>query len=634
MSNLLRQTLPAVATLFLAASGFAAETHRVEGAALEAHRFAAGAIEAIPQLAYNPTAVLVRFEDGATEEYKQAVRAMVGDGSFRVVETALGSELVNIKVRVDVAIERLSPWVLYAERDWVVRKSLTPNDPSFVNTWGMNNTGQTVNGDPGVANADINAPEAWNTFTGNANFKIAIIDTGTQYTHPDLAANIFNNTAELVNGIDDDGNGYVDDIRGWDFFSIDNNPDDTDGHGTHTAGTVGAVGNNGVGVAGVNWACKLVPLRFLGPTGGFTSDAVLAVNYCRTNNIKVSNNSWGGGGFTQTLFDAINNAKTVGHLFVAAAGNSNINMEVSQQYPGGYNLDNIICVAAMTNDNTRATFSNYGSVSVDLGAPGQTILSTYFGSAYAYLSGTSMACPHVAGAAAMVYGFNPTWTYTQVRSRLLTTTRPVAVLSGVVATGGILDLAAAIGTAPGGNTAPTVTITTPSANITVTTGSSVTFAGSASDVQDGNLSAGLVWTSSLIGQIGTGATFSTTALTVGTHTITARATDAGGLQGTATRTVTVQNPTAPTAPSNFAATRLSAGVARLTWRDRSNNETGFEIERQQQSGATWINTTTIMTAANATTINNTAAVGVFRYRIRAVNGSAASAWSAYRQVTL
>jgi len=143
-----------------------------------------------------------------------------------------------------------------------------------------------------------------------------------------------------------------------------------------------------------------------------------------------------------------------------------------------------------------------------------------------------------------------------------------------------------------------------------------------------------VWTSSLIGQIGTGATFTTTALTVGTHTVTARATDLGGLQGSATRTITVQNPTAPRAPSNFAAARLSAGVARLTWRDRSNNETGFEIERQFRSGSTWTNTTYTMTAANATTTNITAGVGVFRFRIRARNGTAASAWSAYRQVTL
>jgi len=632
---LLRPTLSLVAAFALASTSFATESLHAEASALAAHRFAAGAIEAIPQLAYNPTAVLVRFEDGASEEYKQTVRALVGDGSFRIVESGLGIELVNTKLRVEVAIERLSPFVQYAERDWVVRKSATPNDPGYSQLWGMHNTGQTVNADPGIAGADINAPEAWDTYTGDANFKIAIIDTGVQYTHPDLAANIWTNPGEIAgNGIDDDANGYVDDTRGWDFFSIDNNPDDTDGHGTHTAGTVGAVGNNGVGVAGVAWRCKLIPLRFLGPTGGFTSDAVLAVNYCRTNNIKVSNNSWGGGGFTQSLFDAINNAKTVGHLFVAAAGNSNINMEVSQQYPGGYNLDNIVCVASTTNNDTRSSFSNYGSTSVDLGAPGSTIYSTYLNGGYAYLSGTSMASPHVAGAAALVYGQNPAWTYTQVRSRLLTTTRAVTGLAGVVATGGVLNLQAAVSTAPPGNTAPTVTITAPSANITTTTGTAVTFAGSANDTQDGVLTANLVWTSSLIGQIGTGATFTTTALTVGTHTITARVTDSGGLQGTATRTVTVNNPTAPVAPSNLAVTRQSAGVARITWRDRSNNETSFEIERQQNVGGVWTNTTFFSSPANTTATTNTAGVGSWRYRIRARNGTAASAWTGYRTVTL
>jgi hypothetical protein len=177
-------------------------------------------------------------------------------------------------------------------------------------------------------------------------------------------------------------------------------------------------------------------------------------------------------------------------------------------------------------------------------------------------------------------------------------------------------------------------ITAPSANLTTTTGTAVTFAGTANDTQDGVLTANLVWTSSLIGQIGTGGTFTTTALTVGTHTITARATDSAGLQGTATRTVTVNNPTAPVAPSNLAVTRQSAGVASITWRDRSNNETSFEIERQQNVGGVWTNTTFFSSPANSTATTNTAGVGSWRYRIRARNGTAASAWTGYRTVTL
>ena len=292
------------ARLFLAASLLPATPvfAQSELDPLAAQHFATAVLERHPQLSFNPIGVLVRFAPDAGEGYRETVRALVGDGVLKTYPEQPGLELIHTRIGVQRALELLQGTVLYAEPDFVVRAVNTPNDPFFNLEWGMHNTGQTVNGDPGSAGADINAPEAWNTFTGDASFKIAIIDTGTQYTHPDLAANIWSNPGEIAgNGVDDDANGYVDDIRGWDFFSIDNNPDDPSGHGTHTAGTVGAVGNNGVGVAGVNWSCKLVPLRFLGPSGGYTSDAILAVNYCTTKSIKVSNNSWGGGGFSQAI---------------------------------------------------------------------------------------------------------------------------------------------------------------------------------------------------------------------------------------------------------------------------------------------------------------------------------------------
>src|SRR5688572_29550915 len=163
--------------------------------------------------------------------------------------------------------------VEYAEKNWVVHRSQTiPNDGFFSLQWGIHNTGQSINGTPGIVDADIDGVEAWDVTIGSAGFVVAIIDTGTQWSHPDLDANIWSNPGEIAgNGVDDDGNGYADDVRGWDFYNDENNPDDIDGLGTHTAGTVGAEGNNGVGVAGVNWQCKLVPLRFLGPQGGFTS---------------------------------------------------------------------------------------------------------------------------------------------------------------------------------------------------------------------------------------------------------------------------------------------------------------------------------------------------------------------------
>ena len=286
-----------------------------------------------------------------------------------------------------------------------------PNDTYFNLEWGLHNTGQTIQGQVGIADADIDCPEAWDLSTGNASFVIADIDTGMQWTHPDLDGNVWSNPGEIAgNGIDDDGNGYIDDTRGWDFYSVDNNPDDGDGHGTHTAGTIGAEGNNGIGVVGVNWQCKIMPLRFLGPFGGSTSDAILAVNYAAAKGVRVSNNSWGGGGFSQGLFDAINAAKAVGHVFVAAAGNNGSNNDSSPFYPASYNLDNLISVAATDNRDNRASFSNYGAVSVDLGAPGVNVASTYTASGYAYLSGTSMATPHVTGVVALVEALNPSWT--------------------------------------------------------------------------------------------------------------------------------------------------------------------------------------------------------------------------------
>jgi hypothetical protein len=593
-------------------------------------------LERVPELGRNPTGVLVRFAPGASEAYRRGVRELVGDGSHRAYDLVPGLELVRVRVPVETALARLAPWVEYAEVDRVVRRTATPNDTYYGLQYGLNNTGQTVNGDTGTAGADINAPEAWDVTTGDPNFAIAILDSGVQYSHPDLSANIWANPGEIAgNGIDDDGNGYVDDVRGWDFYSNDNNPDDADGHGTHTAGTVGAVGNNGAGVTGVNWRCKLVPLRFLGPNGGYISDAIEAVQYCTTKGIKVSNNSWGGGGYSQSMYDAIAASRNVGHVFVAAAGNAGTNNDSSPFYPASYGVDNVISVAATDNDDRRASFSNYGATTVDLGAPGVMIASTYRGSGYVYMDGTSMASPHVAGVVALVYGQNPTWTYSQVRNRILSTVRPVAALATNTATGGVVDAAAAVG-AGTGNTAPSVTISSPANNTSVVSGTSVTFSGSASDVQDGNLTASLVWSSNLQGQIGTGGSFSRSDLVVGTHTITASATDSGSLTGTASVTLIVQSSgTAPAAPGTPTLTNLGGGSVRVQWADNSNNESGFTIERQRRVGSSWTNTTLFQVGSNTTVYNDSGlSTGRYRYRVRAWNSFGNSAWSSYRNINL
>jgi subtilisin family serine protease len=416
-----------------------------------AHGRAVAALRANPGLDRNPTSIIVRFDERTTEAMRAGVRAAIGGRKARDLGGVAGLELVESALPVEHALAgaRAMPGVVYAEPDYVVHTTATPNDPYFSNLWGMNNSGQSVNGDPGTGNDDIDAPEAWNTFTGDPNLVVAVIDTGVQWTHADLAANIWTNPGEVAgNGVDDDGDGYVDDVHGYDWYGLDSDPNDETGHGTHVAGTIGAVGNNGVGVTGVNWRCRIMPLRFIGPNGGYTSDAVSAIQYAVAHGAKVMNASWGGGGYSQALYDAINQARSAGVLFVAAAGNASANNDATPFYPANYALDNVISVAAVDNDFGLASFSNYGATAVHLGAPGVNILSTYYGDQYAWMSGTSMAAPHVTGVAALVIGQNPAWTYAQVRSRLFSTVRADAALSGRTVTGGVVNAAAALASTP------------------------------------------------------------------------------------------------------------------------------------------------------------------------------------------
>jgi PKD repeat protein len=290
--------------------------------------------------------------------------------------------------------------------------------------------------------ADIDAPEAWDIETGNSNdVVIAVIDTGVDYDHEDLAANMWLNEHELngVVGVDDDGNGYIDDIKGWDFFSDDNDPDDENGHGTHCSGTIAAEGNNGRGVVGVSWNAKIMPLRFLGPDGGSTSDAILAIEYATMMGVDIMSNSWGGGGYSVALEDAISAANDAGILFVAAAGNAGTDNDVYPHYPSSYNVPNVISVAATDSFDNLAYFSNYGLISVDLGAPGVSIYSTLPGNSYGSYSGTSMATPHVAGAVALIKAQYPELSSDRIKARLLGSVDTIPSLSGKTVTGGRLN---------------------------------------------------------------------------------------------------------------------------------------------------------------------------------------------------
>lgn len=351
------------------------------------------------------------------------------------------------------------PGVRSVEPDYVLRADQTlPNDARFDELWGMDNTGQAG----GTTGADIDAPEAWSTATGSADVTVGVIDSGVDYTHPDLAGNIWTNPGEIAgNGVDDDGNGFIDDVNGWDFFDDDNDPMDENGHGTHVAGTVGAVGNNGIGVAGVSWDVSIAALRFLGPLGfGSTSDAIDAVQYATQMGFDLTNNSWGGGPFSGLLRDAIEGAGDVGQLFVAAAGNDAMDNDLFPAYPASYDLDNIISVASTTNNDELSSFSNWGELSVDLGAPGgqilpgdteydeNDILSTVPGGGYDFMAGTSMASPHVAGAAALMKSVNPGLSVSGLKGFLMQGTDSLGSLQGLVASGGRLNVANSLSLVP------------------------------------------------------------------------------------------------------------------------------------------------------------------------------------------
>jgi subtilisin family serine protease/outer membrane protein assembly factor BamB len=310
--------------------------------------------------------------------------------------------------------------VVTAEADYVVHTMQTnrvPNDPAFSKLWGMQNTGQSG----GQSGDDIAATGAWSMSTGTSTVVVAVIDTGIEMTHPDLAANIYTNTKEITgNAADDDHNGYIDDIHGWNFVADNNNPSDDHYHGTHCAGTIGAVGDNGNGVAGVNWQVRLLPLKFLSSSGaGATSDAIEAIAYATAMHVDVMSNSWGGGGYSSLLKSAIEEAGRQGIVFIAAAGNDGCNTDITPQYPSGYDSPSIVSVAASDANDQLAGFSNYGSISVDLAAPGVGIYSTAPGNNYRYLNGTSMATPHVAGACALLKALNPSLGVAEIKSRLL-----------------------------------------------------------------------------------------------------------------------------------------------------------------------------------------------------------------------
>ncbi|MGD8567913.1 MAG: Ig-like domain-containing protein [Gammaproteobacteria bacterium] len=396
-----------------------------------------------PQSTYQADGVLIKFKQTASRSSRLNILSTIGcreTAQFRIVPGLTHAQVMSGQT-MDQTLQmlRADPTVEYAEPNYIYTIQQTiPNDPDFDALYAMHNTGQTA----GAPDADIDAPEAWDLQTGSRDVVIAVIDTGVDYTHGELKNNMWVNVNEIPdNGVDDDGNGYIDDYRGWDFANNDNDPMDDHFHGTHVAGTIAAEGNNGIGVVGVNWRARIMPLKFISATGGGTTeDAIAAIEYAVSMGAKISNNSWGGPQFSQALKDAIANAERMGHLFVAAAANDSVDNDTSPRYPASFDLPNVISVAATDDDDQLAQFSNYGLVSVDLGAPGVDIRSTAPGNGYRVLQGTSMASPHVAGAAGLLLAQNPGLSYQEIKSLLLDNADPVSSLAGKTVTGGRLNI--------------------------------------------------------------------------------------------------------------------------------------------------------------------------------------------------
>ncbi|MFF2874718.1 S8 family serine peptidase [Gottfriedia sp. NPDC057991] len=398
---------------------------------------------------YSPDRLIIKLKNGTTMSIIQKSNLL---SVKNVSSLSKDTYIVNLTQKQDMKalITKLNSQtnVEYAEPDYAAT-TLT-NDTNFTKLWGLKNTGQSVFGSVGVPGMDIGAEGAWAKTKGSSSLVVGVVDTGLDTTQADLASNIWSNSGEVANdGIDNDKNGYIDDKNGWDFYNNDKTVYDgylkDDVHATHVAGTIAAKSDNNLGVVGVAPNVKIMPLKFLGLNGGLYSDAILAFNYAKAKGVKIYNNSWGGYGYSQALYDAM---KSNGGLFVCAAGNDSEDNDSEDLgfYPASFDLSNIISVASINNMGELSWFSNYGKTSVDLAAPGEDILSTFPKdwnaegyTEYEYLSGTSMATPHVTGAAALVASQNPSFSATSIKSKLLSTVKKLSSLTNITVTGGLLN---------------------------------------------------------------------------------------------------------------------------------------------------------------------------------------------------
>ena len=612
--------------------------------------------------AYVPGEVLVQFKNTVTDlEIAEAFRR----GQLNLIEHVrtpamedhgqIGLTRTATTLPVQAAIRALAnlPGVEFAEPNWVITRLAESNDPYYTGGWLWGMYGDDLPspiGPTGTTNPyGTQAEKAWALgFTGSRDVYVGIIDGGAQLDHEDLAPNIWTNPGEIPgNGIDDDGDGYVDDVHGWN--AADNNGgvyDPNGDHATHVSGIIGAVGGNGIGVAGINWNVTLIYGQIFKTNTAGVYGAVQAIDYMtalktrKGLNIVALNHSWGGGGFSQSVLDALTRSAQAGILSVCAAGNSTNNNDVSPSYPASYDTtawagyNAIISVTSITKDGTLATYSNYGLTNVDLGAPGgqylgpthipeQEIVSTVSSNSYAFMRGTSMAAPHVSGALGLYASVHPGSTPQQTRTDLLTTgVRPLTALNGITVTGGALDVGALM-------TVPTNSLAAPNAPASVQVAIG---AGGRVDLnwidQSANELGFAIERSSggqpyiLVATVGANYT-NYSDWTVSPNTANAyriRAYNAGGSSAYAiSSTVSTPNWSVPTAPTSLTASAQAKGGVGLAWSDRSSNEGGFLIERKTGSSGAWQTLATV--TANTTRYTDTTTVSrtTYYYRCHAYN---------------
>jgi subtilisin family serine protease len=602
-------------------------------------------VDRMGQGKYKEGELIVKFKSGITAASSEAAHKAIGAAVVKRYAIVPNLERVKLpqgtSVKDAVMSYMANPAVEYAEPNYIAHKlAVIPNDTFFGNQWSLQNLGTYAGGTPG---ADISATDAWSVSTGNHNVIVAVLDTGIDYTHPDLVGNIWTNSRETscTDGIDNDHNLKIDDCKGWNFVTCiefddedcvtpgveNNDPFDDDGHGTHVAGTIGAVGFNNLGVTGVMMSVQLMPVKVLNAEGyGSFGDIEDGIDYAVTNGAKVINASLGGSEFQQSLYDVISAANTKGVLLVASAGNDGANNDLLPTYPASFNLPNIISVAATDQNDRMASFSNFGPLSVDVAAPGVYILSTvptwwatYEG--YGLLDfgdGTSMAAPHVSGLAGLLWGYYTHFTHPQVKATILRYVDSIPSLNGFIGTAGRINAYRAI--------------------------SSLQTPESASSRALSEQSIVVTWVDRATGETGysverkpAGGTYlQLTVLPANTTTFT----DSGLVDGTkyyhrikAVNTIPAESkavePSASTplyAPRNLHPSATSKTNVLLEWTDFSETEDGFRVERQTGNGA-FDEIATL--GANVSSYNDFTVSSTIRYhyRVRAFNSLGYSPYS-------